>query len=167
MAVVFQTMSWHQTTAANILKHILTVIRMVWTMATWLLQLQKATATIILISVIALHQHSMKRNSDTIYCRRVRFNTFVEHKKSACNHGIFHGALLCKEINCLGECLEVTIRKTWKKRRNSEVCNREVLWYKSCECADVCDWELIFHVKYSHERLLAAVMLLYNWSQIT
>jgi len=117
IATVFQTMSWHQTTAANILKHILTVIRMVWTMATWLLQLQKATATIILISVIALHRHSMKRNSDTISCRRVRFNKFIEHKTSACKHGIFHGALLCKEINCLGECLEVIIRKTWKKEK--------------------------------------------------
>lgn len=82
-------------------------------MATWPLQLQKATATIILILFIARHRHCMKRNSDTIYFRRVglEMNSFSIRKVHA-NMGFFHGAVLCKEINYLGEYLEVTIRKT-------------------------------------------------------
>lgn len=66
----------------------------------------------------------------------------------------FHGALLCKEINCLAECLEVTVRKTRTKKRNSKFCNKE----KCCDIRVVnvlmsVTGNLLFRVKYSHEHL--------------
>jgi hypothetical protein len=88
----------------------------------------------------------MKRNSDTIYFRRVglEMNSFSIRKVHA-NMGFFHGAVLCKEINYLGEYLEVTIRKTWTQKRYSDVYNKDKCCdWKSFECADVCDGTYYF-----------------------
>lgn len=154
MVMVLQIMSWHQTTAVNILKHIPTVIPMVWTMATWLLQLQKATiTTVILISHIALRWCYIKRNS-TIYFKGVRLemNSFRLWKGYASTG--FSWRILGKEMNLLGEYPEISITKTLSRGRNSDVCNKEK---KSAVTGTVLNLlmfvtrNLLFHINYSHK----------------